>query len=347
MQCGHDRTDRHVRPRCPRPPRRLAARPACGEQEPGHRGRLRRRRHPLPALVQRARSPADEPRLPQPVGRWHARRRSGTRYARIRQQAVRRFAAWLTAGGELHADPFPGVKAPRVEPPLVEPLTDAELRALIRTCAVPDADLPVGKALHHRRDEAIIRLMFETAIRSGELINLQLADVDLVARLVTIHRGKEAEAGSSQSARPRPRRSSATSVTVSSTPSLPRRTCGWAAAASGSAVRASPAPYAAEQSAPKSRASDPTGSATPPPTAGSQQADQSPASWPSPAEPAPTCSSATPAPTPGNEPPAKPAGSIWGSSDLPPAAMGDEPRLGLPQAAVLATQTRGGHSRVS
>jgi site-specific recombinase XerC len=48
--------------------------------------------------------------------------------ARIRQQAVRRFASWLTAGGELPADPFPGVKAPRVEPPLVEPLTDAELR---------------------------------------------------------------------------------------------------------------------------------------------------------------------------------------------------------------------------
>ncbi len=34
--------------------------------------------------------------------------------ARIRQLAVRRFAAWLTAGGEIHADPFPGVKAPRV-----------------------------------------------------------------------------------------------------------------------------------------------------------------------------------------------------------------------------------------
>ena len=50
--------------------------------------------------------------------------------ARIRQLAVRRFASWLTAGGEIHADPFPGVKAPRYEPPLVEPLTDGELRAL-------------------------------------------------------------------------------------------------------------------------------------------------------------------------------------------------------------------------
>lgn len=110
--------------------------------------------------------------------------------ARIRQQAVRRFAAWLTAGGELHADPFPGVKAPRVEPPLVEPLTDAELRALIKTCAVSDTAASVEATLHHRRDEAIIRLMFETAIRSGELVDLQFDDVDIVARLITIRRGK-------------------------------------------------------------------------------------------------------------------------------------------------------------
>ncbi len=110
--------------------------------------------------------------------------------ARIRQLAVRRFASWLTAGGEIHADPFPGVKAPRYEPPLVEPLTDDELRALIATCAVPDDHARPEDTLHHRRDEAIIRLMFETAIRSGELIDLQLDDLDLIARLITIRRGK-------------------------------------------------------------------------------------------------------------------------------------------------------------
>jgi site-specific recombinase XerD len=110
--------------------------------------------------------------------------------ARIRQLAVRRFACWLTAGGEIQAYPFPGVKAPHVEPPLVEPLTDDQLRALIGTCAVPDADESSGETLHHHRDEAIIRLMFETAIRSGELIDLQLDDLDLIARLITIRRGK-------------------------------------------------------------------------------------------------------------------------------------------------------------
>jgi integrase len=107
--------------------------------------------------------------------------------ARIRQLAVRRFACWLTAGGEIGSDPFPGIKAPHVEPPLVEPLTDAELRALIATCAVPDG--PAG-ALHRRRDEVIIRLMFETAIRSGEVVDLRLDDFDPLTRLISIRRGK-------------------------------------------------------------------------------------------------------------------------------------------------------------
>ncbi|MFD1507493.1 tyrosine-type recombinase/integrase [Georgenia yuyongxinii] len=110
--------------------------------------------------------------------------------ARIRQLAVRRFAAWLTAGGEIPADPFPGVKAPRVEPPLVEPLTDDELRALVKTCTVPEGSTAAVETLHHRRDEAIIRLMFETAIRSGEVVDLQLDDLDLLGRLITIRRGK-------------------------------------------------------------------------------------------------------------------------------------------------------------
>ncbi|MBI1351228.1 MAG: tyrosine-type recombinase/integrase [Actinomycetales bacterium] len=107
--------------------------------------------------------------------------------ARIRQLAVRRFASWLSAGGEIRTDPFPGVKAPRVELPLVEPLTDDELRALLATCAVAQG---TAEPLHHRRDEAIIRLMFETAIRSGELIDLQLDDLDPLGRLITIRRGK-------------------------------------------------------------------------------------------------------------------------------------------------------------
>lgn len=74
---------------------------------------------------------------------------------------------------------------------MVEPLTDDELRALLATCAVAE-DVCAEETLHHRRDEAIIRLMFETAIRSGEVTSLQLDDLDLIGRLITIRRGKGA-----------------------------------------------------------------------------------------------------------------------------------------------------------
>ena len=77
------------------------------------------------------------------------------------------------------------------EPPSVEPLTEDELRALLATCAVAE-DVCAEETLHHRRDEAIIRLMFETAIRSGEVTSLQLDDLDLIGRLITIRRGKGA-----------------------------------------------------------------------------------------------------------------------------------------------------------
>lgn len=108
--------------------------------------------------------------------------------ARIRQLGVRRFVAWLIATGHVPIDPFAGVKGPKQTQKLVTPLTDDDLRVLIATCTVPThrADEP----LHHRRDEAIIRLMFETGIRIGETIALQVDDIDLDAGRVTIRRGK-------------------------------------------------------------------------------------------------------------------------------------------------------------
>src|SRR4051794_37755900 len=57
--------------------------------------------------------------------------------ARARQLAVRRFAAWLAEEGEIPADPFLGIKSPKLDEHVVEPLTDDELRALLRACVPP------------------------------------------------------------------------------------------------------------------------------------------------------------------------------------------------------------------
>ena len=109
--------------------------------------------------------------------------------ARSRQLGVRRFAAWLAEEGEIPADPFLGVKSPKLDEKVIEPLSDAELKAMLKACVPPKGAEP-REALRHRRDEAMIRLMLETGMRAGEVVALQLGDVDLTGGLVTVTRGK-------------------------------------------------------------------------------------------------------------------------------------------------------------
>ena len=102
---------------------------------------------------------------------------------------MRRFAAWLTEEGEIPADPFLGVKSPKLDERVVEPLTDDELRALLKACVPPKGATP-AEALRHRRDEAIVRVMLETGTRAGEVVALELGDVDLINGALTVRRGK-------------------------------------------------------------------------------------------------------------------------------------------------------------
>lgn len=109
--------------------------------------------------------------------------------ARARLLAVRRFVAWLLEEDEIDADPFAGITPPKLDSPIVEPLTEDELRAMLKTCAPPPGlDRPAQ--MRHRRDEAILRLMLETGMRAGECADLALADVDNLAGTVVVRRGK-------------------------------------------------------------------------------------------------------------------------------------------------------------
>lgn len=101
---------------------------------------------------------------------------------RSRQLGVRRFSAWLADEGEIDTDPLLGVKAPKLDVKVVEPLTDDQLKALLKACSGPD--------LRERRDEAIVRLMTETGVRAGECVNLTVGDLDLPAGTATVRRGK-------------------------------------------------------------------------------------------------------------------------------------------------------------
>jgi site-specific recombinase XerD len=102
--------------------------------------------------------------------------------ARSRQLGVRRFAAWLAEEGEVDADPFLGVKAPKLDEKVIEPLTDDELRLLLKACA--------GTDLRDRRDSALIRFMLETGTRAGEVVALTVPDLDLREGTAVVRRGK-------------------------------------------------------------------------------------------------------------------------------------------------------------
>jgi site-specific recombinase XerD len=102
--------------------------------------------------------------------------------ARTRHMALRRFAAWLAEEGELDANPLLGVKPPKLDQKVVDALTDEQLRLLIKACS--------GRELIDRRDEAIVRLMAETGLRAGEVIAMQVADVELQQGRAIVRRGK-------------------------------------------------------------------------------------------------------------------------------------------------------------
>jgi site-specific recombinase XerD len=102
--------------------------------------------------------------------------------ARTRHMALRRFAAWLAEEGELDTNPLLGVKPPKLDQKVVDALTDEQLRLLIKACS--------GRELIDRRDEAIVRLMAETGLRAGEVIAMQVADVELQQGRAIVRRGK-------------------------------------------------------------------------------------------------------------------------------------------------------------
>lgn len=99
-----------------------------------------------------------------------------------RQSAVKRFSRWLLEEDEQDTDPLAGLKPPQLPEKLVNPLTDDELRALLKATN--------GKTFEDRRDHAIIRVLLETGLRPGELAALTVDDIDLKTGLVRVEKAK-------------------------------------------------------------------------------------------------------------------------------------------------------------
>jgi site-specific recombinase XerD len=103
--------------------------------------------------------------------------------AQARLAAVKRFSAWLAEEGELPRDELLGMRPPKLDTKVVEPLSDDQLRALLKACSG-------GDPFRDRRDEAIVRVMLETGARAGEVAAMTLSDVNLLAGTAVIRRGK-------------------------------------------------------------------------------------------------------------------------------------------------------------
>jgi hypothetical protein len=91
---------------------------------------------------------------------------------------VRHFCRWLEAEGEADRDATTGIRTPAPGDPETPVLSDADLRALLATCA--------GTDFTARRDMAIIMLFLDGGLRLSELAGLQVADVDLRDRIVFV-----------------------------------------------------------------------------------------------------------------------------------------------------------------
>ena len=103
--------------------------------------------------------------------------------ARSRQLAVRRFSRWLEEEGEIERDQLVGVAPPKLDQKVYEPLTDAQVRAMVAACS------GLGP-FRDRRDEALVRFMVETGCRAGEVAVMKLSDLQLAAGTALVRRGK-------------------------------------------------------------------------------------------------------------------------------------------------------------
>jgi integrase/recombinase XerC len=98
-----------------------------------------------------------------------------------KQAALRAFFRWARRTNLVTADPTRGLFAPRQQRRLPKFLRTEEIEALM--CA-PD-DSPAGL-----RDRALLELLYASGIRAGELVRLNVSDLDLEAGEIRVREGK-------------------------------------------------------------------------------------------------------------------------------------------------------------
>jgi integrase/recombinase XerC len=99
-----------------------------------------------------------------------------------RAAAARTFLAWATRTGRIAADPSLRLVAPKRDRSLPTVLKQDQAAQLLDVAAIrADDDDPI-----HRRDRALLELLYASGIRVGELVALDVDDVDHGQRTVRV-----------------------------------------------------------------------------------------------------------------------------------------------------------------
>ena len=114
---------------------------------------------------------------------WLQTRRYARRSIARKASALRRYFAWLVRTGRLADDPAAGLSAPSGSGRLPRVLRADELTVLLDA---PPARVAADDGPLRWRDDAVLELLYGSGLRVAELCGLDLGDVDLARRVVTV-----------------------------------------------------------------------------------------------------------------------------------------------------------------
>ena len=100
----------------------------------------------------------------------------------IRMRAIRAFSNFLVREGIVEVSPMAGIEIPVVPLAYPEPLNTAEVRSLLRAART--------RSWHGLRNHAMLATFCDTGLRLGELIGLDLADVDVSTSAMRVVKAK-------------------------------------------------------------------------------------------------------------------------------------------------------------
>jgi site-specific recombinase XerD len=116
------------------------------------------------------------------IGWMGAQRDVSASTVRLRLTVLKLFARWLADEEAFDADPITAVKPPKQDQKPVPDLSDDEIARMVKACE--------GNQIARKRDKAMLLVLVETGLRAGELLALDIGDINLDECWLLVRRGK-------------------------------------------------------------------------------------------------------------------------------------------------------------